>query len=88
MEIKKKTIDQMNVTQNNMIRYALGIGYNNHIKNIMRCLQIVDSKTTYYLNKCTTIKLLHRHEVTKAILVDNIFEKKMKSGGCIKILKN
>ena len=41
----------------NMIRYSLGLAYNNHIKNFKKCLQIVNSKTTYFLNKSTEVQI-------------------------------
>ena len=72
MQIKNKTINQLNIMQNNMLRFALGIPFKTHITMLMKCLKILDIKTIYYINKCTTIKLLHRDSFTKNILVKNI----------------
>jgi len=36
---------------------------------------IIDSETTYLMDKCTVIKLLHRTEISKKILIKNIEQK-------------
>ena len=68
MKLKQKTI---NVTQNNLIRYTTGIPYRTHIKLVLKLLKILDIDTMFLINKCTSIKLLHRHEITKKILMTN-----------------
>ena len=65
----------MNIIQKNLMRYTLGIPYKTHIKNLMKALGIIDSETTYLMEKCTVIKLLHRTEVSKNVLIRNIQEK-------------
>ena len=72
---KTKTIKQINISQNNLIRYTLGIPYKTHIKNPIKELGIIDSETTYLMEKCTIIKLLHRTEISKRVLIKNIEEK-------------
>jgi hypothetical protein len=57
------------------MRYSLGIPYKSHIKNLMKALGIIDCETTYLMEKCTTIKLLHRTPLSKKTLIKNIEEK-------------
>jgi hypothetical protein len=65
MNLKKNTLQQINIIQNNLMRYTMGIPYRTHIKNLMKALGIIDSETTLLMDKCTLIKLLHRTELTK-----------------------
>ncbi len=51
MNIKSKTLQQLNKTQNNLMRYSLGIPYKSRIKNLMMALGIIDSETTYFNGK-------------------------------------
>jgi hypothetical protein len=74
MTINKQTIQKLNIMQNNLIRYTLGIPYKTHIKLLLKCLNIIDVETVYLINKCTSIKLLHRDVSTKSILTKNINE--------------
>ncbi len=67
--LKKKTIKSINVSQNNLFRYALNIPYKTHITLIMKALKILDATTLYYSQICVLIKLLHRHEYTKKLLM-------------------
>ena len=75
LKLKKNTIQQLNIIQNNMIRYTIGIPYKSHIKILLKALRIVDIQTTYLMEKCTTIKLLHRCQICKEVLTKNIEEK-------------
>jgi hypothetical protein len=72
MNFKGKTLQQLNITQNNLIRYALGIPYKSHIKNLMKAMGIIDNETTYLMEKCTMIKLLLRIQLSKDTLIKNI----------------
>ncbi len=72
LNLKKKTINQANIIQNNLIRYMMDIPYKSHITNLNKVLKIIDVETLIDLNKWTIIKLLHRHDVTKEILESNI----------------
>jgi adenine-specific DNA methylase len=67
--LKKKTIKSINVSQNNLFRYALNIPYKTHITLIMKALKILDATTLYYSQICVLKKLLHRHEFTKKLLM-------------------
>ena len=67
--LSKKTIKTINVAQNNLFRYALGIPYKTHISLIMKALNIVDANTLYYSQICILVKLLHRHNYTKSLLM-------------------
>jgi hypothetical protein len=64
-----KTQKSINVAQNNLFRYALNIPYKTHITLIMKSLKILDATTLYYSQICILIKLLHRHELTKNLLM-------------------
>ena len=35
----------------------------------MKSLEIIDCETSFLMEKCTTIKLLHRHDLCKKILI-------------------
>ena len=72
MKLKNNTLQQTNIIQNNLMRYTLGIPYRTHIRNYMKALEIVDSETSFLIDKCTMIKLLHRMDLTKRVLVENI----------------
>ena len=69
MKLKKNTLQQMNIIQNNCMRYSLGLPYRTHISKLMKALENVDSETSFLMEKCTTIKLLHRHDLCKKILI-------------------
>ena len=45
MSINKQTIQNLNIMQNNLIRYTLGIPYKTHIKLLLKCLNIIDVET-------------------------------------------
>ena len=67
--LNKSTINKINVSQNNLFRYCLGIPYKSHISNIMKALKILDAETLYYSQICTLIKLLHRHQYSKSLIL-------------------
>ncbi len=75
LKLKPKTLQHINISQNNLMRYILGIPYKTHIKNLMKVLGIIDSETIYLMEKCTVIKLLHRTELSKNVLIRNIEQK-------------
>ena len=75
MNLNGKTLQQLNITQNNLIRYSLGIPNKSHIKNLMKAMGIFDFETTYLMEKCTMIKLLHRIRLSKDTLIKNIEDK-------------
>ena len=68
-QLKKATLKRINTSQNYLFRYALGIPYKSHISKVMKTLKIVDAETLYYAQICTLVKLLHRHDYTKSLLV-------------------
>ena len=72
--LDKKTIKSINVSQNNLFRYALNIPYKSHISLIMKSLKVLDATTLYYSQICILIKLLHRHDYTKNILMECLNE--------------
>ena len=75
LNLKGKTLQKLNITQNNLTRYALGIPYKSHIKKLMKAMGIIDVETTYLMEKCTMIKLLHRIQLSKDTLIKNIEDK-------------
>ena len=68
--LNKKAIQSINVSKNNLFRYALNIPYKTHITLIMKSLKILDATTLYYSQICILIKLLHRPEFTKKLLME------------------
>ena len=70
--LNKKTIKSINVSQNNLFRYALNIPYKTQISLIMKSLKIFDATTLYYSQICILIKLVHRHEFTKKLLLERL----------------
>ena len=72
--LDKKTIKSINVSQNNLFRYALNIPYKSHISLIMKSLKVLDATTLYYSQICILIKLLHRHDYTINILMECLDE--------------
>jgi hypothetical protein len=72
MKWKDNTLHQMNIIQNNLMRYSLGILYRMHIRLVMKVLKIIDAETTFLMEKCTMVKLLHRITISKQILTTNI----------------
>ena len=67
--LKRETLNLLNVSQNNLVRYMLGIPYRSHISDINKVLNIVSIEYLYYCQICIVIKLLHRHKYTKEILL-------------------
>ncbi len=72
LNLKKKTINHVNKIQNNLIRYMMDIPFKSHISNLLRVTKIIEFETLIDLNKCTVIKLLHRDNMTKSILIENV----------------
>ena len=76
--LKRETLNLLNVSQNNLVRYMLGIPYRSHISDINKVLNIMSIEYLYYCQICIVIKLLHRHKYTKEILLtiegDNEFD--------------
>ena len=67
--LDKKTIKRINVSQNNRFRYALNSPYKSFIVQIMKTLKILDATTLYYSQIFILIKLLHRHDFSKSLLM-------------------
>jgi hypothetical protein len=76
--LDKKTLKSINVSQNNLFRYALNIPYKSHISLIMKSLKVLmkslKATTLYNSQICILIKLLHRHDYTKNILMECLNE--------------
>ena len=54
------------------MRYTLGIPYRSYFRSLMKALVIIDSETSYLIDKLTMIKLLHRTDISKRELVEKI----------------
>jgi hypothetical protein len=67
--LKRQTINILNINQNNLVRYMLGIPYRSHISDVNKVLNILSIEYIYYCQICIVIKLLHRHKLTKEILL-------------------
>jgi hypothetical protein len=52
MILKNNTLQQMNIIQNNLMRYTLGIPYRTHIRNLMKALGIIDSDSESLKQQC------------------------------------
>ena len=49
MKLKSNTIQQMNIIQNNLMRYTLGIPYRTHMRNLMKSLMIDKNLNIYFI---------------------------------------
>jgi hypothetical protein len=76
LNLKKKTINHVNIMQNNLIRHMMDIPSKSHISYLLRVIKIIDIETLIDLNKCTVIKLLHRDNMTKILLIENVTERR------------
>lgn len=74
MEMTKTTINSLNTRQNTLIRYMLGLPSHIHISNIARSLGILNWENLYLVQKCIMIKLLHRNDSTKKLLINCLNE--------------
>jgi DNA-binding Xre family transcriptional regulator len=54
------------------LKKNIGIPYSTHMRHLMKALKIIDAETTFLMEKCTMIKLLHRTGISKQILTTNI----------------
>ena len=43
MKLKSSTLQQINIIQNNLMRYTLGIPYRTHIRNLLKALRAINS---------------------------------------------
>ena len=73
-KLNKKTLKTINTSQNNLFRYALGLPYKCHISRVLKVLKILDAETMYLTQVCILIKLLHRHDFTKNLLLQCLNE--------------
>ena len=58
MNLNKKTIQTMNLSQNCIIRYFTGLSKNSHISNVLKILKIFNIKDLYLYMKLVFIKNL------------------------------
>ncbi len=69
--LAKKIVCNLNTRQNNLIRYTLGLKYKSHINIVNNALEICGMSELYRRNQCLIAKLIHRHEISKQILIDS-----------------
>jgi hypothetical protein len=50
--LKRQTISILNINQNNLVRYMLGIPYRSHISDINKVLNIMSIEYVYYCQIC------------------------------------
>ncbi len=62
------TINKIDVIQNNMIRYTLGLEFKCRTSNVLSALEIFTIEQLYQINMLTNVKLLHHDETSKYIL--------------------
>jgi hypothetical protein len=68
LRVSTKTIKTINLIQNYIIRFSLGLQKHTHISFIRKCLKIYDAYTLLLVNSCIQLAILHRHEITKHFL--------------------
>lgn len=68
LRLSPVTIKTINLLQNNLIRFSLGLRKYTHISLIQKCLKIFDAKTLVLVHSSIQLAILHRHEITKHIL--------------------
>lgn len=68
IRLSSSTIKAINIIQNNLIRFSLGLQKYTHISIINKCLKIYDTKTLLLINTCIQLAILHRHDITKHLL--------------------
>jgi hypothetical protein len=67
--LKRQNINILNVNQNNLARLMLGMPYRSYISDVNKVLNIMSIEYVYYCQICIVIKILHRHKLTKEILL-------------------
>ncbi len=81
MSIDKKTLNCMNVMQNNLLRYLLQLNKHNHLSSIQQALKIFNFKQLYYKYKLGFRKQLESYSLSKDIFefIMNQEKKQVKS---------
>ena len=66
--LTESMISKLNIVQNSIIRSTLGLSSYNHLAGIRHILNIKDVKEIYFKMKCSLVKLINRHDLTKSLL--------------------
>ena len=67
MTLNKKTIQMLNINQNNIIRYFTGLSRNSHISNVTKILKLFNMKDLYFYMKLVFIKNLKNNSICTRI---------------------
>ena len=82
MNINEKTVNILNVMQNGLIRYMLGLHKSCHMSNILKSLKILNVKQLICKYKINFVRQLENHVLCKKIYTkminENIIKKKFK----------
>jgi len=58
MNLNKKTLNTLNIAQNDIVRYITGLSRNSHISNTLKILKLFNIHDLYYYMKLIFIKNL------------------------------
>ena len=75
MSVNVKTINCLNVMQNNLLRYLLQMSNHNHLSSIQQVLNIFNFKHLFYKYKLGFRKQLESSQITKEILSHLLIQK-------------
>jgi hypothetical protein len=67
MNVSIKTLNCLNVMQNNLLRYLLQLGKHNHLSSIQQALKILSFKHLYYKYKLGFRQQLESYSLSKEI---------------------
>ena len=70
--LNEKVVKQLDVKQNNLIRYTLGLTWKSHIADVLKAMDIMQIYQLHQTQQLITTRLLHRHPITKHILIDSV----------------
>ena len=69
LNTNNKTQDALNLVQNFLIRYAMGLCKFNRISYILKILKIFDIKKIIFIKTINQIVLLHNNEFTRSLFI-------------------
>jgi hypothetical protein len=67
MTLNKKTLQTLNISQNNIIRYFTGLSRNSHITTLTKILKLFNIRDLYYYMKLVFIKNLKNNTICSRI---------------------
>ena len=69
MNLNKKTLNTLNIAQNDIVRYITGLSRNSHISNTLKILKLFHIHDLYYYMKLIFIKNLKSNFVCNYIFI-------------------